>query len=116
MTFIVRKDPTLKRSLFAAMNESVPPAQQQSSSEGQDLWLLDPYGEDDDYQGQYDALDTPQQQACVFLQGFTRDLLLRKCDHFLKSRWKEGVRFANCFSLVTLRQESIVKGHMAKFT
>ena len=38
VTFVIRKDPTLKRSLFAAMNESVPLAQQQSSSVRQDLW------------------------------------------------------------------------------
>ena len=81
VTYQVKKDPTLKRQLFAATSraEDRDEEQEHSGGAGADLWIADPYGEDPSSQQEFNALPEHEKRACVWLQSFTRDLLLFKC-------------------------------------
>jgi hypothetical protein len=54
---------------------------------GQHVWLLDAYGENLKYSDDFDALTEEEQGCCVFLQKYTRDLML----YFLKDIFVETI-------------------------
>ena len=66
----------LKRSMFAASCISSASQAPSDASKGQNIWLLDPYGEFPKYSADFEALKEEEQGCCVFLQKYTRDLML----------------------------------------
>ena len=78
VTAQVKKDNTLRRALFSATNEGTESSA--TGDAGQDLWIRDPFGEDEDLQEDFESLDEHSQKACIWLQEFTRGVLLYKCN------------------------------------
>ena len=76
VTFSIRKYVTFKRSMFSATVSTNAGNEPPDGSKGQNMYLLDPYGENSEYDIQFEALNPVEQAQYVFLQTYLRKLML----------------------------------------
>ena len=74
MAYISKKDNTLKRSLLS----SVTTDNTTLTGAGEDLWIKDPFGEDEEYDSDFTALVQADKDVCMWYQGKTRRILIQK--------------------------------------
>ena len=76
VTYTLKTVSGLKRSMFAATYTNSTGHSPSDASKGQNVWLLDAYGEFPEFTDDFEALTEEEQGCCVFLQKYTRDLML----------------------------------------
>ena len=74
VSYISKKDNTLKRSLLASITAS----SEDLTGAGEDLWIKDPYGEDETFNDTFEALVQSDKDVCIWYQGKTRRILIQK--------------------------------------
>ena len=73
---LVRKDMTVKRKMLGSLSQEDEDMEAREAGKGQVYWAKDPTGDNDDLQGEYEALPKREQEHASWLQDLLTDFEL----------------------------------------